>query len=320
MYKKIVTCEVGRKGIIMKGSGKCFAKFSNQAKKMIDKKFGLIMVLPAFFILILIIVGPVLYTLFLSFHDWFASSVSAPKWIGLNNFVRVFTEIRFYQSLKKTLIFTFIGISLQIILGICLAQFLNRPFKGKGLVRTLLILPIASTPVAISLVWKLMLEPTLGIINYFLTFLGWTPPTWLSDPVWALPTLIVIDVWQWTPLVMLIVMAGMSTIPDTLYEAAKIDGASSKRIFTNITLPLIKPSIVVAAMLRVMDSLKQFDMVYVTTQGGPGTATQILNLYVFDNAFRYFRMGYASSLIIVMFMIILTVNVFLSRVRRSHDG
>ncbi len=296
---------------------KNFFTISDRAKIILNKRFGLIMVLPALLAIVLILVGPVLYTLFLSFHDWFASSISGPKWIGFNNFVKIFTEIRFYQSLKTTAIFTFLGIALQLVFGVCLAQFLNRPFKGKAIVRTLLILPIASTPVAISLVWRLMLDPTLGIINYFLALLSWTPPTWLSDPVLALPTLIAIDVWQWTPLVMLIAMAGMATIPDALYEAAKIDGASSWKIFTQITLPLIKPSIVVAAMLRVMDSLKQFDMIYVTTQGGPGTATQILNLYVFDNAFRYFRIGYASSLIVIMFLIILAVNLLLSKVRRS---
>lgn len=298
-------------------SNQSFANISERLKTILNKHFGLIMILPALLTITLILVGPVLYTLFLSFHDWFASSVSGPKWVGLNNFVKIFTEIRFYQALKTTAIFTFFGIMLQIVFGLGLANFLNRPFKGKALVRTLLILPIASTPVAISLVWRLMLDPTLGIINFMLSFLGWSPPAWLSDSGLALPTLIMIDIWQWTPLVMLIAMAGMVTIPNALYEAAKIDGASSWKIFKHITLPLIKPAIIVAAMLRVMDSLKQFDMIYVTTQGGPGTATQVLNLYVFDNAFRYFRIGYASALIIIMFLIILTVNLLLSKARRS---
>lgn len=307
------------RGLLMevKKSNHCFTKILDNVKIILNKQFGLIMVLPALLTITLILVGPVLYTLFLSFHEWFASSISAPKWIGLDNFVKIFTEIHFYQSLKTTVIFTFLGIALQLVFGIGLAQFLNRPFKGKSIVRTLLILPIASTPVAISLVWRLMLDPTLGIINFIIGLFGWNAPAWLSDPVLALPTLIAIDVWQWTPLVMLIVMAGMATIPESLYEAAKIDGASSWKTFAYITLPMIKPSIVVAAMLRIMDSLKQFDMIYVTTQGGPGTATQVLNLYVFDNAFRYFKIGYASSLIIIMFLIILTVNLLLSKVRRN---
>ena len=175
---------------------------------------------------------------------------------------------------------------------------------------------MAATPVAIALIWRLMLHPTLGILNYFIESLGLEAVTWLSSPNLVLPTLIAVDTWKWTPLIMLVAMAGMTAIPKTLYEAGKIDGASDFQLFAHITIPLIRPAVVVAAMIRFMDSLKEFDMIYTMTQGGPGVASQILNLYTFDNAFRYFRMGYASSIIVVMFLIIFFATLILVKIRR----
>jgi len=282
-----------------------------------DKYFDLLLITPAVLVLIALVVGPLIYTFYLSFHNWFISSVAGPRWAGVKNFVKIFGDPHFFHSLKITGYFTFGALILQIIVGIGLAQFLNRPFKGRSLVRSVLVLPMASTPVAISLIWRLMLHPTLGIINYLLSVVGLNGQPWLSQRETVILALIVIDVWHWTPLIMLIALAGMTSVDPNLYEAGAIDGASRGRLFWHITLPLIQPAIVVASMLRFMDSIKTFDMIYVTTEGGPGTASRILNLYVFDQSFRYFRMGYASSLIILMTALIMGASLLMIRSRRA---
>jgi len=268
---------------------------------VIEKNFDLFLILPSVLVLIGLIVGPLIYTFYLSFHQWFISSVTGPKWIGIKNFSRIFSDPHFSYSLKVTAYFTFGGLVLQILVGVGLAQFLNRPFKGRAIVRAILILPMASTPVAISLVWRLMLHPTLGIINYFLNLVGTGGQPWLTQRETVIFSLVLIDVWHWTPLIMLIALAGMTSVDPSLYEAGAIDGASKSQLFWHVTLPI-----------------KTFDMIYVTTEGGPGTASRILNLYIFDVGFRYFRMGYASALVILMTLLIMGTCLLMIKIRRSR--
>ena len=287
-------------------------------RRWVDRHFDFLMVLPALVALVAMVGGPLAYTIGLSFTDWHISSIRPPGWAGITNFLNMFQDGSFYRALWVTLYFTFGSLVLQIIMGVALAEFLNRQFVGKAAVRSLLILPMASTPVALSILWRLMLHPTLGILNHFISALGLSPQPWLAQGTTVLPVLIMVDVWHWTPLIMLIAMAGMSTIDRTLYEAAVIDGASDLQRFRRITLPLIRPAVVVAAMLRLMDSLKTFDEIYVITGGGPGNASRILNLYIFDQGFRYFRMGYASSLVIFMTLFMMGLTLMLIRVRRGR--
>ena len=284
----------------------------------VERRFDLLMILPALVALGAMVGGPLVYTIGLSFTDWHISSVRPPGWAGLTNFIGIFRDQGFYRALWVTLYFTFGSLLLQIVLGVALAELLNRKFVCKGLVRSVLILPMASTPVALSILWRLMLHPTLGILNHFVSETGLSPQPWLAQGTTVLPALIMVDVWHWTPLIMLIAMAGMSTIDRTLYEAAVIDGASDLQRFRRITLPLIRPAVVVAAMLRLMDSLKTFDEVYVITGGGPGNASRILNLFIFDQGFRYFQMGYASSLVIFMTVFMMGFTLMLIRVRRGR--
>ena len=287
-------------------------------RRWVDRHFDLLMVLPALVTLVAMVGGPLAYTIGLSFTDWHISSIRPPGWAGVTNFANMFQDGSFYRALWVTLYFTFGSLVLQIIIGVALAEFLNRQFVGKAVVRSLLILPMASTPVALSILWRLMLHPTLGILNHFISALGLSPQPWLAQGTTVLPVLIMVDVWHWTPLIMLIAMAGMAAIDRTLYEAAVIDGASDLQRFRRITLPLIRPAVVVAAMLRLMDSLKTFDEIYVITGGGPGNASRILNLFIFDQGFRYFQMGYASSLVIFMTLFMMGLTLMLIRVRRGR--
>lgn len=284
-----------------------------------DRHASWLFVLPAAVFLLGAVAFPVLYTAALSLTRWSASATEAPVWVGLANYVEIVTrDPGFRNALVVTVYFTGLSVLIEVPLGIGLAQFLNREFVGKGLVRTLLLLPVAGTPVALSLVWRHMYNPTTGIFNWFVAVLGLPPQRWLADENTVLPSLVLFDVWHWTPLVMLIVLAGMMSLPADIFEAARIDGAGPWQLFRRITLPLIRPTVVAATMLRLIDSLKTFDQIYVTTQGGPGVASQTLPLYVFEQAFRYLNLGYASALLLVLFLIILTGNAALVSVRRSQ--
>jgi len=255
----------------------------------------------------------------LSLFRWSGAASTPPVWIGAGNYADVFSgDPGFRNALFVMAYFTVASVLIEVTLGVGLAQLLNREFVGKGIARTLLILPIAGTPVALALVWRHMYNPSNGVFTWFAEILHLPPQRWLADVTTVIPSLILFDVWQWTPLIMLITLAGLVSLPADLYEAAQIDGASPWQAFWRITLPLVRPTIVAAAMLRFMDSVKTFDQIYVTTQGGPGIASQTLNLYVFDQAFQYLHFGYASALLVVLFFVILAGNAVLVSLRRGE--
>ncbi|MFM7777531.1 MAG: carbohydrate ABC transporter permease [Alphaproteobacteria bacterium] len=276
-------------------------------------------ILPAAIFLLAVVAFPVTYTVWLSFFRWSGSATAPATWVGLANYADVLAlDPGFRNALWVTIYFTGVSVTIEVILGVGLAQLLNREFIGKGLARTLLLLPIAGTPVALSLVWRNMYNPSSGIFVWFADLLMLPPQRWIADANMVMPLLILFDVWQWTPLIMLITLAGLVSLPNDLYEAAQIDGASPWQVFWRITIPLVRPTIVAAAMLRLMDSLKTFDQIYVTTQGGPGIASQTLNLYIFEQAFQYLNFGYASALLVVLFFVILSGNLVLVTQRRGQ--
>jgi multiple sugar transport system permease protein len=284
-----------------------------------DQHISWFFVLPALLFLLGAVAFPVAYTAVLSLSRWSGAAATRPEWVGLANYADVFTgDTGFRNALAVTCYFTGLCVAIEVALGVALAQLLNREFVGKGVVRTLLMLPVAGTPVALALVWRHMYNPSNGVFTWFAELLHLPPQRWLADASTVLPSLILFDVWQWTPLVMLITLAGLVSLPSDYYEAAQIDGATPWQVFWRITLPLVRPTIVAAAMLRFMDSVKTFDQIYVTTQGGPGVASQTLNLYVFDQAFQYLHFGYASALLVVLFFVILAGNLVLVSLRRGH--
>jgi multiple sugar transport system permease protein len=287
--------------------------------RWIERHISWFFVLPAVLFLAAVVAFPVLYTAGLSLFRWSGAATTSPAWVGLGNYSDVFSgDPGFRNALFVTLYFTGVSVLIEVGLGVGLAQLLNREFIGKGVARTLLILPVAGTPVALALVWRHMYNPSNGIFTWFAELLYLPPQRWLADANTVLPSLILFDVWQWTPLVMLITLAGLVSLPSDFYEAAQIDGATPWQVFWRITVPLIRPTVVAAAMLRFMDSVKTFDQIYVTTQGGPGIASQTLNLYVFDQAFQYLHFGYASALLVVLFFVILAGNLLLVSVRRGQ--
>jgi multiple sugar transport system permease protein len=178
---------------------------------------------------------------------------------------------------------------------------------------------MVATPVAIALVWATMFDPNLGVLGYFVEQLGLPPISWTSDSRWVLPSLALVDIWEWTPFITLITLAGLSSLPSEPYEAARIDGASPRQILWDLTLPMLRPTIVVAVLFRAIDALKTFDIIQVITQGGADYSSETLNIYTFQNAFNYYHLGYASAILVFFFMLVMGVSILLLRVRRAAE-
>ena len=272
--------------------------------------------IPAALIVAAVIVFPWFFTLFMSVHDWKVSG--NVYWVGLANYVHLMHDERFLWAVVRTLYFTTASVILPILIGIWAAVCFARKFKLRGAARTLFILPMMATPVAIALVWTMMFHPQLGVLNYLLTSVGLPPSSWVYSSSTVIPTLVMVETWQWTPLVMLIVLGGISSLPIDPYEAAVIDGATPWQMFRYITLPLIWPFIVVAGVMRIIDALKAFDTIFVITNGGPGTSSETINMLLYQTAFGYYDLGYASAMVVVFFVLIMLLSLILLRTRQQE--
>lgn len=288
----------------------------------LDRHFKWVVTLPAVAFVVVMMAFPILYTFRLSFYEWSMSATTPPKWIGLDNYVALLTESRFWLAVKRTVTFSFGALAVETVLGVAIALLLHRNFKGKEIAKTIFLLPMVATPVAMGLVWVLIYEPTNGLLNVLITAVGLKPLNFLGSPTQVIPSLIVIDVWQWTPMISLIVMAGLTTLPQEPYESADVDGASGWQKLVYITLPLLRPTILTAVMLRLIDVIKTFDIIYATTQGGPGTTSETLNIYGYVLAFHYFKLGTASALLVLFFLLVLSLTLVMiyARRRKEVDG
>jgi multiple sugar transport system permease protein len=243
------------------------------------------MISPAVLVIAALIAFPLIYTLNLSFTDTSGSAASGPApYIGFDNYEAAVTDTdRFWPAVWRTLIFTVGALVLEVSLGTAIAILLRQKFRGSGIVRTIMMIPLVTSPVAIGAIWLLMLDPNLGIVNAGLKALGIAPQGWLTDPDQAFGTLLLIDVWQWTPLVILIMLAGLAGLSEEPEEAALVDGASTWQRIRFVTLPMLHNTIVIAAVLRGIDALKTFDLIYATKgQGGGSTnEAETLNVYIY---------------------------------------
>ncbi|SFL81206.1 multiple sugar transport system permease protein [Paenibacillus sp. 1_12] len=285
-----------------------------------DRNIKWIYTMPAVLFVLIMMVFPIVYTLRISFYEWSMSATTPPKWVGLSNYSALLAESRFWESVGNTFYFTFAALILETILAIAIALLLYRDFRGKNIVKTLFLLPMVATPVAMGLVWMLIYEPTIGIANTLLKSLGLDPLLWLASPSQVIPSLVIVDVWEWTPMIALIVMAGLSTLPSDPYEAADVDGATVWQKFLYITLPLLRPTIIVAVMLRLIDVLKTFDIIYATTQGGPNLASETLNVYGYVLGFQYFKLGMASSLLVMFFALVMGLTLMMIWIRKRLEA
>ncbi len=264
---------------------------------------------PALIVVAAVIVFPWAFTLWMSLFDWKIGD--SARFIGLGNYAGLASDTRFIESVVHTLVFTALAVVAPLILGTAAAVVFAEQFPLRGLLRSAFVLPMMATPVAIALVWTMMFHPQQGVLNYLLGLLGIAPSEWVYSPSLAIPCLVLVDIWQWTPLVMLVVLGGLAALPTEPLEAARIDGASRWQAFRHVTLPMLAPFILVAAVIRTIDALKTFDTIFVITQGGPGTASETINLYLYLQAFSYTQMGKASAIVVVFFVLVVALSLLL---------
>ncbi|HUW71337.1 MAG TPA: sugar ABC transporter permease [bacterium] len=285
-----------------------------------ERNLRVIFPLPAVVFVVVMMVFPVLYTLALSFTNWNLTSGMPISFVGLRSYIRVFSEPRFIAAIGRTFAFTGMAMTLETILGLAIALVLNREFLGKGLVKLFLLLPLVATPVAVGIVFNLFFDPTIGLANWALTMVGLPKSEWVSNAATVLPSLVLVDVWQWTPMITLICLAGLASLPADPFESARVDGASSPQIFMFITLPMLAPTILTAMILRLIDALKTFDIIFAMTGGGPGYASETLNILGFKYSFEYFKMGQASVMLVSLFIIVLASSLGIMKMRARSEG
>lgn len=274
----------------------------------------LLFVAPALVVISAVIIFPWIYTIFMSLHNW---QIGSPRvWIGLDNYGDLLSDLRFRAAIGRTLVYTALAVVLPVVLGTIAAILFHQEFPLRGLFRGIFILPMIATPVAIALVWTMMYHPQLGVLNYLLTRLGLPPSLWIYSPDTVIPALVLVETWQWTPLVMLIVLGGLASLPVEPLESAVVDGAGAWRIYRDIILPMTLPFLMVAVVLRTIDALKAFDTIFTMTQGGPGTASETINIFLYLQAFSFFRIGQASAVVVVFFVIVVAFSLALLVLRQ----
>jgi multiple sugar transport system permease protein len=268
---------------------------------------------PALVVVGAVIIFPWLYTIWMSAFDWTIGSTA--HYVGLGNYQKIFTSVRFGEAVLHTFYFTALAVIAPLVIGTWAAMVFHREFPFRGVLRGIFIMPMMATPVAVALVWTMMFHPQQGVLNYLLSLVGLPPSLWVYSPTLVIPSLVLVEVWHWTPLVMLIVLGGLAALPTEPYESARLDGATEWQLFRYITLPLVAPFILVAAVIRTIDALKAFDTIYVITGGGPGTASETINLYLYLQAFAFYNIGIASAVVVVFFVIVLAMALLLLYVR-----
>ncbi|MGZ8721635.1 MAG: carbohydrate ABC transporter permease [Aeromicrobium sp.] len=275
---------------------------------------------PAMIFVGLLIVFPLGWTLYLSLTDARGSVRAESDFVGISNYLEVLTDTeRFWPAVARTFFFTLSAVAAEMVLGMCIALLLLRPFRGEKLVRVAILLPLVATPVAVGMMWRLIFDPNIGFANQLLAWFGLPAQPWLSGVDTALPTLILVDIWQWTPMVVLILLAGLMSLSDEPGEAARVDGASSWQRFWFVTLPLLMPTVIVALLLRSIDALKTFDILYATKGKGGGSFHEVetLNLYAYGLSFDYNDYGIASTVLIVFFVIIVATMTIITFPRKG---
>jgi multiple sugar transport system permease protein len=280
----------------------------------VDRHLHILFPLPALVLVLALMVYPLAYTLLLSTRSY-DLALKGYRIVGLTHYLTALTSERFWDAFGRTVYFTALSVAGSIVIGMIMALILNRDFRGARWARTAFLLPMVATPVATSLVWMMMFNPTLGVLNYVLQLLGLPPSLWVADPRLAIPTIVIVDIWHFAPFAMLILLAGLRSLPSEPFESAMIDGASRWQIFWRITLPLLRSVLVVVLLFRTIDALKVFDLIWVMTAGGPGFDSETLYVYAYNQAFKYLDIGYGSAVIVVFTLIVAGASVVWIRVR-----
>jgi multiple sugar transport system permease protein len=294
-----------------KGTYTYFKRFANS-----EKHLAYLFLLPTVVVLFAIAIFPLIFSLRTSFTN-FTFGLPKVDFIGLKNFAKIFKDDYFWNGLRLTGIFVAGSTGVSLVFGCGVALLLDRLTKGAGIIKTIVLLPMVIPSIVIGIMWLLLFMPDFSVINYFLDLIGINPPQWILTPGWALVSVMIAYIWQWTPFFVLMISAGIAALPVEPYEAARVDGASWLQMVRYITIPLLRPIILLTVVIRIMDSFRVFDQVFVMTAGGPGRSTQVLSLVVYLNGIRYRYLGYASAMSWIMLIIIILLATLMIRLLRQ---
>ncbi|BCB80846.1 sugar ABC transporter permease [Phytohabitans flavus] len=279
------------------------------------------MLAPALAVLAGLILGPLVYSAVLSAYEWKLTDIGLPKpFVGLDNYTRLFDDPMVGVALRNTVLYVVGSVGAELVLGFVVAAALFEMTKGRKLANALILLPMIIAPVITALLWRYLLDPQFGLVSQLSGAVGLPSGIgWFGESNLALPALMVVDIWQWTPFVVLILHAGMLSIGEEQFEAARVDGAGHLRILQRIVLPAIVPQILLVLLFRTMDTYRIFDTVFVLTKGGPGTATETIGLYTYRTGFSYFDMGYAMALSIFILVTVVVISTVYVRLLRRRE-
>jgi len=290
--------------------------------KSAEARLGYLLIAPAFLILVLIALRPILAVIGLSLQRRLPI-FNIAAFVGLENYRFLAVDSRFWNSLINTIYFTTVSVGLELILGLAIAMLLDRPFSGRGWMRAILLIPWTIPTVVSARMWEWLYNSEFGVLNYLLMTTGLLkePMNWLGNPFWAIHAAILMDVWKTTPFAAMLFIAGLQTIPRELYHAARVDGATSWVVFRRITLPLLKPVILLVLLFRTLDAFRVFDAIYVLTGGGPANTTETLSIYAYKTLFQTLQFGYGSTLAVAMFVCVILISlVYLKLLGREYWG
>ncbi|MDX0638496.1 ABC transporter permease subunit [Sinorhizobium medicae] len=280
---------------------------------MSDRWFSILLIVPAMLVILVFALLPLAYALDVSFRFADLTRGRIGDFVGLDNYRAVLHDRAFWSSVGVTLKFTLTAVTLEMVLGIAIAFLIHGATAGKGIIRSLMILPLATSAAVTGLFWRYLYDTQFGLINHFLGLVGLPEPSWLGDYTIALWSVILFDVWQWTPFVALIALAGLQALPKEPFEAAELDGASTFRVLRTLTFPMLKPVLFLVLVLRTIDSVRLYDAVAVLTRGGPGTVTETMTFYLYRTGLKLFRMDYASTMAIFFLYAMLVASLFALR-------
>ncbi|WP_276353775.1 carbohydrate ABC transporter permease [Cohnella caldifontis] len=275
---------------------------------------------PGMLLLLLFSIYPFVFLLKISFQEYSPISPQNP-FVGFDNYRTLFQDHNFWNALKVTAVFVVCTVALEFLIGLGLALVLNRLPLGQRIFQSVVLLPIAMAPTVVGLMFRFMMNEQYGVLNYFMELAGFSRQAWLSDLHLALPALILTDIWQWTPFMMIILLAGLKGIPDEPYESAAIDGASPWQMFRYVTIPQLSRIISIALLLRTIDAFRIYDTIYMMTKGGPINVTSTLSWIVYDKGFKFLEFGYGAAICVVMLVIVVTlISLAMKRMNLFDEG
>ncbi|WP_172330086.1 carbohydrate ABC transporter permease [Mangrovicoccus sp. HB161399] len=279
------------------------------------KRAAIVLVSPAMLLLFALNIFPVLYAVYISLHHWSLASPNPPRFAGLFNYQELWYDGRFSNSLGVSATFIALAVLIELALGFGLAFLFNRKLRGLETLRKLSLLPVMAMPLVVGLVWFYMLNQNFGVTNWVLSLFGIGAQPFLTDGTLAMLSVVLADVWQWTPFVMLVIFAALQSLPEYVFEAARMDGLTEREIFRRITLPLLRPAILVVLVIRAIDAFRMIELVFMMTKGGPGGSTEVLPWYIYTTGFLSLDLGYAAAMAVVMIVLVtLGAQVFVRKI------